>query len=337
MISLRLYLVTMRNLLTSIIILGTLCAPIQSYANDREFIVWTQHFKREAIKQGISSQTADAAFNNIKYLENVIKLDRKQPENQINFKTYITKVITKDRIQKAQELYQENKTLLDKIGKEFGVQPRFIVALWGIESNFGKNMGGFNIIDALATLAYEGRRKEFFSKELVYALRILDQRHISLNEFKGSWAGAMGQIQFMPSSFHHYAVDYNHDGRKDIWGTKEDCFASIANYLKTEGWNDNLTWGRSVNIPHDLDKNLVSSKEHKPLTSWASLGIKQRDGASLPKASIDASLVRPGKDERYYYLVYPNYHTILHWNKSLYFATAVGILSDHIIHNRVEL
>lgn len=314
-----------------IFIVSCVCFVASSaQATNINFHTWLAGVRQEAIHNGISPNTVDRAFANAQFLPKVIELDRKQPETTITFQQYLNNVVTQARIQKARRLYQENRVLLETIGKRYGVQPRFIVALWGIESNFGENTGGFSIINSLATLGYEGRRSTFFRAELINALKILDQGHISVAEMKGSWAGAMGQTQFMPSSFLKFAVDYDGNGKRDIWHSKADAFASIANYLASVGWDDEYTWGRQVTVPAAIDSRLVDIKKEKNLQAWRREGIQPRNGGILPDAPIQASLIRPHPKDNLYYLAYPNYKVVLKWNRSLYFATAVGIFSDAI-------
>jgi membrane-bound lytic murein transglycosylase B len=264
----------------------------------------------------------------------VIELDRKQPEFTLTFEEYLELVVPQARKDRARDRFKEHQTILKEIGEAYGVQPRFIVALWGIETDFGRVLGGFDVVPALATLAYDGRRSAYFRGELFHALRILDEGHITPDAMKGSWAGAMGQSQFMPSSFNHYAQDYNGDGRQDIWGTQVDVFASAANYLKRVGWKKDLTWGRKVRLPETGAASranamtLHDAKTWKSLKEWGSLGIKRDDGADLPDRNIKARLVLPGKANGPAYLVYENYEAILRWNRSNYFAIAVGTLSD---------
>ncbi len=234
------------------------------------------------------------------------------------------------RIKQGRAELQKHGPLLREISAKYGVQPRFIVALWGIETNFGGYTGGFSIIRSLATLSYDGRRAEFFRKELLNALKIIDAGHISLDEMDGSWAGAMGQCQFMPSSFLAYAVDYDGDGRKDIWSTLPDVFASIANYLSQSGWNDSLTWGREVRILENIDEALLEGKVFKSLHEWQALGVRNASGSALPAREIQAALTVPGSRAEPTYLIYSNYDVLLKWNRSRYFATAVGLLSDAI-------
>jgi len=201
------------------------------FADQVDFNTWLESFKKDAIKAGISSSTIDKNLTNVKLIPRVVELDRKQPEFTLTLRQYLNKVINKKRINKGIGKIRENWDLLESISNQYNVQSRFIVALWGIETDYGRISGGFPVIDSLATLSYDGRRREYFSKELINALKIIDGGHIEGKNMMGSWAGAMGQPQFMPSSFLSYAQDYNNDGRKDIWTTKEDVLASAANYL----------------------------------------------------------------------------------------------------------
>jgi membrane-bound lytic murein transglycosylase B len=185
-------------------------------------------------------------------------------------------------------------------------------------------------------MAYEGRREALFKKQLFAALTILEQGHIKTEDFIGSWAGAMGQVQFMPTSYLNYAVDYDKDGKKDIWNNYADIFASAANYLKTEGWNDQQTWGRQVLLPADFDTQLAGIKQQKTLQQWQDLGIRRYNGQDLPKVDLNASVVIPDDARGRVYLAYNNYRVLMHWNRSYYFATAVSYLSERINHPRIN-
>jgi membrane-bound lytic murein transglycosylase B len=302
--------------------------------NEEGFKNWLPELREIARKRGISARTVAEALGNAKFIERAVKLDRKQPHSTMTFNRYLTRVIPDSRVKAARRHYQKNLALLTRIGQEYGVQPRFIVALWAIESNFGQNMGGFNIVDSLATLAYEGRRRTFFTNELINALKIIDEGNIHSRDMKGSWAGAMGQTQFMPSSYLELAADGNHDGKKDIWTTKADVFASIANYLSKRGWDNHMTWGREVKLPYHFNVARIGLDTQKKLKAWSALGVKKANGAPLPNNfDFTASLVQPdeGGDT---FIVYSNYRTIMKWNRSTYFATAVGILADKIVGMR---
>lgn len=294
------------------------------------FQQWVSSFKQRAESQGISRKTLKAAFRDAHFNEKVIRLDRKQPESTLTFEKYLDLVINDQRIREGRQMLQKHRALLEEVSKKYGVQPRFIVALWGIETSYGKITGGYSIIEALATLAYEGRRAEFFEKELVNALKIIDADHIEPDVMQGSWAGAMGQSQFMPSSFLAFAQDYNGDGKRDIWDTKADVFASIANYLSKSGWNDEITWGRKVKLPGNFDYSQTGRDTKKSILTWQKLGVRRANGQALPHVDIPASIVLPGDKAGPAYMVYKNYDVIMKWNRSLFFATAVGILSDAI-------
>ena len=296
-----------------------------------DFQIWLGKLRVEAEGKGISQSVLDKALAGIQPIPRVIELDRRQPEFTLTFTQYRDRVVPQSRIKKGRVKYQENRDLLEEIGGKIGVQPRFIVALWGIETDFGRVTGGFKVIPALATLAHDGRRSAFFRKELLNALQILHEGHIAPKEMMGSWAGAMGQSQFMPSSFLAHAVDYDGDGRRDIWTTRPDIFASAANYLAKSGWRADQTWGREVKLPRDFDFALADLKVRKPIGGWQALGVRQPDGGDLPTRQLSASIVLPEKGKLSpAYLVYSNYRTTLRWNRSTYFALAVGLLSDGI-------
>ncbi len=296
-----------------------------------DFQIWLEKLRVEAEGKGISQSVLDEALAGIQPIPRVIELDRRQPEFTLTFTQYRDRVVPQSRIKKGRVKYQENRDLLEEIGGKIGVQPRFIVALWGIETDFGRVTGGFKVIPALATLAHDGRRSAYFRKELLNALQILHEGHIAPKEMMGSWAGAMGQSQFMPSSFLAHAVDYDGDGRRDIWTTRPDVFASAANYLAKSGWRADQTWGREVKLPRDFDFALADLKVRKPIGGWQALGVRQPDGGDLPTRQLSASIVLPEKGKMSpAYLVYSNYRTTLRWNRSTYFALAVGLLSDGI-------
>ncbi len=295
------------------------------------FAAYVEQIKQEALADGFSAETLETAFANVQFYQRSVKADRNQPEFKLTLDTYLPRAVPEWKAKKAVEMYDKHRELLEKIGAEYGVQPRFIVALWGIETNFGSFTGGMDVISALTTMAYEGRREAFFKKELWHALTIVQEGHIPIDQMKGSWAGAMGQAQFMPSSFMSYAVDYDGDGRKDIWGSQGDVFASAANYLKSVGWRDDVTWGRQVQLPEGFDAELASLKVKKPLSEWQALGVRRYDGGDLPvRDDIEASVVIPDDQQGRVFLAYNNYDALMRWNRSHYFVAAVGYLSDRI-------
>jgi len=303
-----------------------------AYATPKtDFEQWMKELRQEALSKGIRQEILDAALTGIKPIPRVVELDRKQPEFTLTFNDYQRRVVPKSRVEKARQKLRENKELLEAAAKKYGVQPRFIVALWGIETDFGRVTGGFKVVDALVTLAYDGRRSAYFRKELFNALKILNEGHIAPADMMGSWAGAMGQCQFMPSSFLRFAQDSNDDGHKNIWTDKSDVFASAANYLSSSGWKGDQTWGRPVELPEGFDLSLAGLKVRKPLSEWQNLGIRRLGGRDLPTRDLSASLVLGDGKKGPAFLVYNNYRTILKWNRSTYFAVAVGTLADRMV------
>lgn len=308
------------------------------------FEQYVDELKKEALAKGYSETFIAQSFSKVKFHKRAVVADRNQPEKVETLDTYLPKRVPQWKVDRARNKYKEHKVTLEKISEKYHVQPRFIVALWGLETNFGKIMGNYNVVSALTTLSYEGRREAFFKKQLWAALTILKEGHITIDDMKGSWAGAMGQNQFMPTSFLAYAVDGDGDGKKDIWGNQSDVFASMANYLKREGWNDALTWGRQVKLPDGFDfslaipKNTGSRKNwlkawsnsEKSLAEWQQLGIRRADGTNLPTVDVKAALVFPDDENGRVYLAYDNYKSLMHWNLSYYFVSSVGHLSDRI-------
>ena len=294
------------------------------------FHAFIQDFRRDALNQGITPATLDRAFANVAYVPHVIELDRQQPESTLTFEEYIDRVVSQTRREHGREVLTENRALLDAVSRKYGVAPRFIVALWGIESDYGRLTGNFSEIDALATLAYDGRRSTFFRKELINALVVVQRMHVDPRAMTGSWAGAMGQSQFMPSSFLNYAVSWRSDAPPDIWTNKADVFASIANYLAHVGWRPDEGWGIAVKTPAGLDQTLIGLGHRKPLADWMALGVAQANGGALQDSPTTASLIEPGGDSGPALLVFDNFRVILRWNNSSYFATAVGYLADAV-------
>ena len=306
--------------------------PSTAQAAGRSYDSWLAGFKQSAKQQGITDQTLAMAFQGVRPSPRVIELDGKQPEHKIGFDEYYKRTLTTDRINQGKRLLRDNWTLLSQIEQQYGVQAQFVVALWGIETSFGKNTGGFDLIQALASLAWDGRRGAYFKAELIKALKILQGNHVRRQDFKGSWAGAMGQIQFMPSSWFAYAVDYNGDGHKNIWTTLPDIFASASNYLARSGWNAGERWGRQVIV---TDQRLVNSEAKMTIAEWSRQGVKDTAGQPLkPETTMRASLIRPDGAGGKTYLVYDNFQTIMKWNRSKYFALSVGMLADKIAEAR---
>jgi membrane-bound lytic murein transglycosylase B len=295
-----------------------------------EFNEWLDALRVEALAQGISEETLNLALADLEPSKRVVELDRNQPEFKKDFWTYLDLMVNDLRISKGRRMLHRHHDLLAQVQERYGVQPRFLVAIWGLETNFGSNLGGFPVINSVATLAYDDRRSSFFRAELLHALKIIDEGHIEASNMQGSWAGAMGQLQFMPSTFISFAVDEDGDGRKDIWSSLPDVFASAANFLSKYGWNDEYTWGRKVKVPQGLDENFYGMDRKKLLREWQEIGVRRINEDHLPEVEITASLIRPTKGRGPSFLVYQNYRAIMRWNRSHLYALAVCYLADRL-------
>lgn len=314
-----------------------LCSAVQAEQEQTEkkqekisFDTYVSQLQEEALTLGIEQDTLDRAFAEMTFYERAVTADKNQPEFKLTLDTYLPKAVPEWKAKQAIALYREHRELLEEVGKTYGVQPRFIVALWGVETNFGRYTGNFKVVSALATMAYEGRREAFFKKQLWQALEIIQAGHISPEQMIGSWAGAMGQTQFMPSSFLAYAVDYDGDGKIDIWNSLPDVFASAANYLASVGWDQDQTWGRQVLIPDGFDVSLAKRDNKLTLAQWQELGVRRYDGSDLPVRDLVAGLVLPDGIEGRAYLTYKNWDVLMDWNRSNYFVAVVGYLSERI-------
>jgi membrane-bound lytic murein transglycosylase B len=316
-------------------------APPPAADTRPEFAEFVVTLKEQALAAGVGAATVDAALGGLEPLEVVVERDRSQAEVVLTIEQYVARRLTRGFVRTANEKAREHRRQLAEISKKYGPPTELIVAIWGMESNFGRFTGTRPVVQALATLAWEGRRRAFFTTELIDALKILDKGYIELEQMKGSWAGAMGQAQFMPSSYLAHAQDYDGDGRRDIWQTLPDVFASIASYMTAYGWKPDQIWGREVKVPPGGATKLAASVGFRqtgcraareltvpiPLAKWQALGVRTAAGAALPKVARDASLLRAGSKS---YLVYGNYDAILGYNCAHAYALAVGLLSDRI-------
>ena len=303
-------------------ILFLLVLPSASDSGWEEFLAGV---RTEAVAAGVSQRTLDAAFGGLEPIARVIELDRHQPESTLTFDEYMASRVPESLIERAGEKYAEHQPLLEAIAAHYGFDAYYIVAIWAVETRFGSYTGGFDVIAALATLAFDGRRSAFFRKELLHALTILDEGHISRTDMMGSWAGAMGQSQFMPSSFNRFAVDWDLDRRRDIWQNQGDVFASIANYLARSGWQRGMPWGAAVALPEGFD---FTRDGVEPLETWLSRGVMWQGEDPVLPMDAAASLVLPAGANGPAFLVFDNYRAILKWNRSDYFAMSVTAIAD---------
>jgi membrane-bound lytic murein transglycosylase B len=306
-------------------------ADPRAAAADGDFSAFLSTVRREAAAQGIRLATLDQALGAAQYLSHVIELDRHQPEQVLTFAQYLQKTVSPQRQENARRALFDNSALLYSVRRRFDVEPRFIVALWGLESDFGQVTGNYMVVSSLATLGFDGRRGPYFRGELISALRIIDEGDIGVGDMFGSWAGAMGQCQFMPSTFLRYAVDFDGAGRRDIWHDRADVLGSIANFLAHLGWRNGETWGREVLLPPGFDVSRSGLDLVRPTQEWDRMGVRGVDARPLTAGGSEASLVLPDGADGPALLVYDNFRTIMRWNKSTYFAAAVGYLADSMI------
>ena len=293
------------------------------------FDSWLYELKVEAQTQGISSRTVNKALGSIQLIPRVLELDRHQPEFTLTFWSYMNKAVNDARINKGKMLLLKHKNLFDKVYKKYGVPPSFLVAFWGLESNYGQYTGTFPVVGALVTLAHDRRRPVFFREQLLAVLKLIDQGDIKFDT-KASWAGAMGNHQFIPTTYRDFAIDFDGDGKRDLWNTMPDIFASAANYLKEVGWDKYKTWGQEINLPKNFSYELTGLKVKKKLAEWSTLKVLQSNGKDLPSVDLEASIILPAGYRGPAFLVYKNYRTIMVWNRSILYALAVGYLADRL-------
>ncbi|MCP5382798.1 MAG: lytic murein transglycosylase [Kordiimonadaceae bacterium] len=340
------------TLFSSMFIIINANAQRQVEDNPVPFETWLADLKVEALQEGVSQRILDLTFDGLTPDPKVVELDRRQPEFTQTAEEYLEKRVSPLRIKNGRKKMQEFADVLDPSAKNIAVQKRFIASIWGMETNYGTFTGNYNVVRSLMTLAYDMRRSSFFRKELLKALLILEEGHIAPDQMTGSWAGAMGQGQFMPTSFFAYAYDMDGDGKKNIWTDEADVFGSIGNYLSVHGWRPDQTWGREVKLPDDLAaRQALVDLTHEPnpprsckralsahskkysLDEWQQMGVRNLDGSDLPKvanSNIEATLLMPMGIDGPAYLTYQNFRTILTYNCSNLYALGVSLLSDEL-------
>ncbi len=297
-------------------------------AQDQTFAEWREQLRAEAFSLGISEETLLAIDDLEAPLERVLELDDAQPEFIQTFTRYLSLRITPLQINRGQALLRQYAVLLEEVRQSYGVQPHYLVSFWAIESNYGRATGGFSVLQALATLAFDPRRADFFRTELLTALKIIDDGHIAVDNMSGSWAGAMGQLQFLPSVFARYGIDGDNDGKIDIWNSLPDIFHSAANFLSQSGWRGDERWGREVLLPSNFDFSLTGTRTRKPLQEWNDLGIIQINGLPIPVANMQASVILPAGAGGPAFLTYANFRATMVYNPSTFYALTVGHLAD---------
>ena len=305
--------------------------------SDEKFSSWIIEFKKKAINEGISEKTVDAVMNNAIFLPKVIEYDRYQPEFYEDTKTYVSKRTSKDKVKKGKRIYKKNKNLINIVDKEFKVEKELLLALMGIETNYGTYLGKMDIISSLATLSYDKRRSEFFSNELITILKLIDQNKVDKDILFGSWAGAFGNFQFMPTTISNYAIDYNNNSIIEL-KEAEDSFASAANYLNKIGWRKNEPCFFNIELNENIPRKLLNTSakkiKHKRKFKYYKKYIKEFENLNIDdhvKVAVitpDSDIVKDNNKLKPAYLVFPNYDRVLKWNRSLRFAIAVCTLKN---------
>ncbi|HAU25506.1 MAG TPA: lytic murein transglycosylase [Gammaproteobacteria bacterium] len=310
------------------LVLSLFVPALLAQENEQSFADWLAELRAEARELGISEATL-RELDNLQPLERVMELDSSQPEFVQTFTRYLGLRVTPNQVARGQSLLQQHSVLLEQVRQRYGVQPHYLVAFWAVESNYGRSTGGFSVLEALATLAFDPRRADFFRRQLLTALQIIDDGHIQAERMSGSWAGAMGQLQFMPNIFYQYGIDGDRDGRIDIWNSLPDIFHSAANFLSQSGWRGDERWGREVLLTEDFDFSLTGTSTRKPLQEWRDLGVTQLNGAPIPVAAgMEASVILPAGAQGPAFLGYANFRTTMTYNPSTFYALTVGHLAD---------
>lgn len=286
--------------------------------------------QQRAVAAGVSDSTVQTILPSVQYVPRVIELDRRQPEFSETFYNYLNNRVTEERVKLGRKMLAQHRPLLEKLLHQYGVPPQYLMAFWGMETNFGSYLGKMPVLDSLATLACDERRSEFFTLELIQALKMVDEKIVTPELFVGSWAGAVGNMQFMPSAYRAHAIDGDGDGRADLWRSIPDAMTSAANYLSSMGWKKELRWGREVLLPKSFDYSLTSLAERRTLAEWRALGVTMTDGSPLANLKLQASILLPSGHTGPAFVVYDNFDIIMRWNRSEYYAISVGHLADRI-------
>jgi membrane-bound lytic murein transglycosylase B len=295
-----------------------------------DFAAFLAGLRAEALRAGISPGTVASAFAGVQANPKVLQLEQNQPEFTLTWAQYRARVVTDARIAQGRQLFAQQQDLLTQVDARFRVTTGVMMGIWGIESSYGAIQGNYNLVEALSTLAWASHRSAYFRGELLGALRILDHGDITPQGMTSGWAGAMGQPQFMPSSYLQYAVDFDGDGRRDIWHSTPDVLGSIANYLAHSGWRYGEPWGQAVRIPAGFDAALAGRDNHRTLAQWMQLGVVRIDGTPFSRGDVSGALVLPDGPGGEAFMTYANFHAIRRYNPSDFYALAVGLIGDGV-------
>ncbi|GGW78520.1 lytic murein transglycosylase [Alteromonas halophila] len=309
---------------------ATSTASFSVTATDADFAACKTTLTEKAKARGLSRATAEDVIGDLRYQARVIELDRSQPEFVQTFPGYFSKRVTDWRVSKGQSLFDEHRDLLEQLSDKYGIPPHYLLAFWGLETNFGTYKGKMPVLDSLATLACDERRSEYFTGELMVALELLERESLTPTAMVGSWAGAMGHTQFMPSAYASYAIDGNGDGQVNLWDSEEDALTSAANFLANLGWQPGFRWGREIQLPDNFNYQLSGYDNRRPLSAWQEQGVTKADGSPLGDSDISAYIVVPAGHTGPAFMAYHNFRVIMRWNNSEFYAIAVGHLADRI-------
>jgi membrane-bound lytic murein transglycosylase B len=319
--------ITRRTLFAAPVLLVSSPASSTEASDQASFNAYLASFRVEARRAGISAATIDRTLTGLRINQRAIELDRHQPESTLTWAQYRARIVSDQRIAKGRVLYAQNRALLARVTQQYGVPAGVIMGIWALESDYGAASGDFNIIQCLATLAWEGRRRAFFQSELIDALKVIERGDVTAANMIGSYAGAMGQTQFMPDSVLKYAVDFEGNGKRDLWHSLPDIFASTANYLAKEGWQAGVPWGQAVRLPAGFNPQLADHAIRKPSAEWRAMGLAV---PALPDR-ITVGVALPGRpDEEAFLVYYPNYKALRSYNPPDKYCLSVGLLGDAI-------
>ncbi|QYJ84688.1 lytic murein transglycosylase [Shewanella mesophila] len=327
----------LKKILLGILLLSGLQLSAAALASQSEmsFEQYLDGLRQQALKEGISQAFVDKSFANIKLFKKALVSDKQSAPQSLDH--YLSSLVSEPLVEQSRALYKANKVEFERLGKQYQVQPRFVIALWGMTSSLGLDVGDYPVLTVIASNAYRGDNEEFYRKEFIAGLKLLQSSDIEFSGLKSNWSGKMGYPHFSPSDYATYAKDGNGDGNIDIWNNLADAFASTANYLKQLGWNDEGTWGRQVQVPKDISQDLVGLATQKPFLQWQELGVRRFDGSDLPKVKgMQVSLIMPDGITGRKYLVYDNYRALLKWNSSDYYGLSLTYLSERIKYPAID-
>ncbi|HXJ00626.1 MAG TPA: lytic murein transglycosylase [Micropepsaceae bacterium] len=308
----------------------TVPVPVAKPEEEMRFEAFLQDFRPEALKAGVMPATYDRAVSDIHVNPKVEELNEKQPEFVRPVWEYLASAISPMRVDKGRELIAANAGLFARLQNDYGVPPEILTAIWGLETGYGQNEGTFNLFEALATLAYDGPRIEYGRRQLIAALKIADVEGRDPRSMTGSWAGAFGHMQFVPTTFLERAVDGDGDGKRDVWNSPADALASAANYLKQSGWRSGESWGEEVRLPEGFPYEMADTDSAKPIAEWARLGVRKMSGEALNETGDAAAIFLPAGYRGPAFLVRANFNAILKYNAATSYALAIGLLSDRL-------